>query len=53
MTRGKDSLQKNLLKAFNKGLKKGQQIAAEKMKGVMSMMGMGQGTAEGEEKANA
>lgn len=37
----KESLQKNMLKAFNKALKKGQQIAAEKMKGVMSMMGMG------------
>lgn len=48
----KDALQKNILKAFNKGLKKGQQIAAEKMKGVMSMMGMGQGP-ETEEKADA
>ena len=36
----KDALEKKILKAFNKGLKKGQQIAAEKMKGVMSMMGM-------------
>lgn len=37
----KVSLEKSLVKAFNKGLKKGQEIAAEKMKGVMSMMGMG------------
>ncbi len=37
----KGSLEKKLLKAFNKGLKKGQEIAAEKMKSVMSMMGMG------------
>lgn len=51
MGRGKESLQKNILKAFNKGLKKGQQIAAEKMKGVMSMMGMGQPAAETDEKA--
>lgn len=38
----KNNLEKSLIKAFNKGLKKGQEIAAEKMKGVMSMMGMGQ-----------
>ncbi len=38
----KGSLEKKLLKAFNKGLKKGQEIAAEKMKTVMNMMGMGQ-----------
>ena len=37
----KVSLEKSLVKAFNKGLKKGQEIAAEKMKGVKSMMGMG------------
>ncbi len=37
----KGSLEKKLLKAFNKALKKAQQIAAEKMKSVMSMMGMG------------
>lgn len=42
----KIQLQKSLLKAFNKGLKKAQEIAAEKMKGVMSMMGMGQDTKE-------
>ncbi len=44
----KGRLEKNLVKAFNKGLKKGQEIAAEKMKGVMSMMGMGQETAAGD-----
>lgn len=44
----KSRLEKNLVKAFNKGLKKGQEIAAEKMKGVMSMMGMGQEPAAGD-----
>lgn len=38
----KESLQRKLIKALNKGVKKGQQIAAEKMKHVMSMMGMAQ-----------
>lgn len=38
----KESLQKKLIKALNKGIKKGQQIAAEKMKHVMSLMGMAQ-----------
>jgi DNA-binding YbaB/EbfC family protein len=35
------SLEKSLVKAINKAAKKGQQIAAEKMKNVMNMMGMG------------
>lgn len=34
-------LQENLVKAFNKAIKKSQQIAAEKMKGIMGEMGMG------------
>lgn len=33
-------LQQNLIKALNKGLKKSQQIAAEKMKGVMGGLGL-------------
>lgn len=37
----KTSLEKNILRATNKAMKKGQQIAAEKMKNVMNMMGMG------------
>ncbi len=45
----KGSLEKSLVKAFNKGLKKGQQIAADKMKGVMSMMGMGAEPEAGQE----
>ena len=32
-------LDENLVKAFNKAIKKSQQIAAEKMKGVMGSMG--------------
>ncbi len=34
-------LNTNLVKAFNKALKKSQQIAAEKMKGVMGDLGLG------------
>ena len=34
-------LQENLVKAFNKAIKKSQQIAAEKMKGVMGGLGLG------------
>lgn len=33
-------LQENLVKAFNKAIKKSQQIAAEKMKGIMGSMGL-------------
>ncbi len=33
-------LQENLVKAFNKAIKKSQQIAAEKMKGVMGGLGL-------------
>ncbi|MFO0781074.1 MAG: YbaB/EbfC family nucleoid-associated protein [Candidatus Gracilibacteria bacterium] len=33
-------LQENLVKAFNKAIKKSQQIAAEKMKGVMGDLGL-------------
>jgi len=33
-------LEENLVKAFNKAIKKSQQIAAEKMKGVMGDMGL-------------
>ncbi len=33
-------LKDNLLKAFNKAIKKSQQIAAEKMKGVMGELGL-------------
>lgn len=33
-------LQENLVKAFNKAIKKSQQIAAEKMKGIMGQMGL-------------
>ncbi len=33
-------LEENLVKAFNKAVKKSQQIAAEKMKGVMGDMGL-------------
>ena len=33
-------MQENLVKAFNKAVKKSQQIAAEKMKPVMGSMGM-------------
>lgn len=33
-------LQQSLIKALNKGLKKSQQIAAEKMKGVMGGLGL-------------
>lgn len=34
-------MQENLTKAFNKAIKKSQQIAAEKMKGVMGGLGLG------------
>lgn len=34
-------IQESLVKAFNKAIKKSQQIAADKMKGVMGGMGMG------------
>ena len=40
MAQDPKKLQKNLLIALNKGLKKSQQIAAEKMKGVMGQLGM-------------
>lgn len=33
-------MQENLVKAFNKAIKKSQQIAAEKMKGVMGGLGL-------------
>lgn len=33
-------LEENLVKAFNKAIKKSQQIAAEKMKGVMGGLGL-------------
>lgn len=33
-------LEENLVKAFNKAIKKSQQIAAEKMKGVMGSLGL-------------
>ncbi len=33
-------LQDNLVKAFNKAVKKSQEIAAEKMKGIMGQMGL-------------
>ena len=36
-------MQQNLIKCFNKGIKKSQQIAAEKMKGVMGELGLGAG----------
>lgn len=36
-------LQENLVKAFNKAIKKSQQIAAEKMKGIMGQMGLSGG----------
>ncbi len=36
----KNRLEKALVDAMNKGLKKSQEIAAEKMKGVMGSMGM-------------
>ncbi len=35
-----NKLQENLVKAFNKAIKKSQQIAAEKMKGVMGGLGL-------------
>lgn len=37
----KDALEKTIVKLLNKALKKGQQIAAEKMKTIMDQMGMG------------
>jgi len=36
----KSSLEENIKKAFEKGLKKSQQISAEKMKGIMGDMGL-------------
>lgn len=36
-----EKLRQNLIKCFNKGIKKSQQIAAEKMKGVMGGLGLG------------
>ncbi|MEK7545249.1 MAG: YbaB/EbfC family nucleoid-associated protein [Patescibacteria group bacterium] len=40
MQNGKVSLQGKIEKAFGKALKKAQQVAAEKMKGIMGEMGM-------------
>lgn len=40
MQNGKKSLEGKIEKAIGKGLKKAQQIAAEKMKGIMGEMGM-------------
>ncbi len=37
------NLKQNLIKCFNKGIKKSQQVAAEKMKGVMGGLGLGTG----------
>ena len=40
MTQGKEELQKNLVAAFNKAIKKAQEVAAERMRGMMGDMGM-------------
>jgi DNA-binding YbaB/EbfC family protein len=40
LLKDKDRLEKAALEAINKGLKKSQEIAAEKMKGVMGNMGL-------------
>ena len=37
-------MEENLVKAFNKAVKKSQQIAAEKMKGIMGGLGLGEET---------
>ncbi|MCD5385110.1 YbaB/EbfC family nucleoid-associated protein [Candidatus Gracilibacteria bacterium] len=37
----KEALQNAILEAVNKGVKKSQEVAAEKMQGVMAQMGMG------------
>jgi len=37
----KKKLQDNLTKAFNKGIKKSQEVAAENMKGIMDQLGGG------------
>lgn len=36
----KDNLQKNLIAAVNKGVKKAQEVAAERMRGMMGDMGL-------------
>ena len=36
-----DQLQKNLTEAFNKGISKSQEVAAENMKGIMGDLGLG------------
>lgn len=40
LLKDKERLEKAALEAINKGLKKSQEIAAEKMKGVMGSMGL-------------
>lgn len=40
---GKKKLENTLLKTLNKGLKKAQEIAGSKMKGIWGEMGVGQG----------